>query len=730
MIAKLRYILFILLLPAASPALGQGTSLNPDIRRALFHDYVDRQQQVALRSEGQNDKKLNVSRNEEINFLVTDALVRRVDELQYKYEKDSVLSHSQKIRYIRGIEDILKYMNADKSPERKALLSLPAVLDAYESCVLLDVDSRPIDSLVSTLRYDVAVPLVRSNAFALNSSIKNCRDILVKKYCELYPDEILPALRQNTDISFADSLIRVAAKRDPMSLYDYAAASNELGYKIRSIRDPLVQAVSKMAVSPGSGQLYFPFIDNIVAGKLDFPDVDAVKDKPEQYYKLLVKTRIDYVDRAIRKDTAYGFRALTEMLTKKASDVFINVINGLHEEPDAVRFRIIQQLNAQELYYLAVLSDGEIYTSSYVKGVYPLMMEKVNHNADSLLMLVRFDKFRKFIKMAAGYNTLNNFLSQFSSQDNAEKLMKAFVNNLEKSEGLEDGVDVADSYASIAEENTEVARRMLQNVQYNHTVNYNTNNKRGAVIYELLSKLFLSADSNSKVDISKEFGIPPVYDVGHKALENDSNRVIMQVMFYGDKDGQSIFGGFQRMFSSANWKITSTPYWVSITSVKGNPVTIYANKPLPEETGEDEKAQRELNAYLLKNNLQPTVVIHRGHSYYAEATIDQILPSAKIVFMGSCGGYHLINDILKKAPDAHIIASKQIGKAAINKPFFNLLMEKVRTGNNIDWIPFWKEFEKSVNVEGFEDYIPPYKNLGALFIKGYNTAMARTDSNL
>jgi hypothetical protein len=91
--------------------------------------------------------------------------------------------------------------------------------------------------------------------------------------------------------------------------------------------------------------------------------------------------------------------------------------------------------------------------------------------------------------------------------------------------------------------------------------------------------------------------------------------------------------------------------------------------------------------------------------------------------MGSCGGYHLINDILKKAPDAHIIASKQIGKTAINRPFFSLLMEKVRNGNNIDWIPFWKEFEKSVYVEGFEDYIPPHKNLGAIFIKGYKTAM-------
>lgn len=150
---------------------------------------------------------------------------------------------------------------------------------------------------------------------------------------------------------------------------------------------------------------------------------------------------------------------------------------------------------------------------------------------------------------------------------------------------------------------------------------------------------------------------------------------------------------------------------------------IYANKPLPEETGEDEKAQRELEAYLAKNNLAPTVVIHRGHSYYANYTINQILPSAKIVFMGSCGGYHLIHDILQNAPDAHIIASKQIGKTRINQPFFNLLMEKLRNGQDIDWIPFWKELDKSVTVEGLEDYIPPYKNLGAIFIKAYKTAM-------
>ncbi len=93
------------------------------------------------------------------------------------------------------------------------------------------------------------------------------------------------------------------------------------------------------------------------------------------------------------------------------------------------------------------------------------------------------------------------------------------------------------------------------------------------------------------------------------------------------------------------------------------------------------------------------------------------------MFLGSCGGYHLIHDVLEKAPEAHIIASKQIGRTAINKPFFDLLTEKARNGSNVDWIPFWKEFEKRANVEGFEDYIPPYENLGALFIKAYKIAM-------
>lgn len=77
----------------------------------------------------------------------------------------------------------------------------------------------------------------------------------------------------------------------------------------------------------------------------------------------------------------------------------------------------------------------------------------------------------------------------------------------------------------------------------------------------------------------------------------------------------------------------------------------------------------------------------------------------------------MIHDILEKAPDAHIIGTKQIADAPVNNPFLRLLMEKLRTGSDIEWIGFWKELDKIVTDKIFEDYVPPHKNLGALFIK-------------
>jgi hypothetical protein len=704
---------------------------KPPINRARWHDLIDKEQRMFLQTDGKADNVFEIPGDEEVNFLVSRAATQRVDAIQCKIEQDSAINHQKKVAYLSGLEKALRSFTGQYRGRRVTASQLPTLVSSYAEALEKDKVGASIESIFANNSYEIANMLMGSGAFGGNPSMNAVRNIMVIKYSIAYPSRVFQILRENPDVPFRDSLIRIAAYKHPNLLYDYAAANNKLGYAIRKIDDPLIKSISKIATSGGSGQLYFPFIDNIINGKQTLESIDAVKNDEVKYFKLLVKTRIDYTDRLLNKDTLYGMKALEYQLQKKASEHFIKTINALHEEQDPVRFRILTQLNAQELYYLAVFSESEIYTSSYTRGVYPYLMQRIANRGDSLLLSVNFDKFKKFIRLAAGFNTLSHFLGTFPDKGQAERLMTAFVNGLEKTNSLEDGVDIADSYASISETIKPLAARMLENVKHNYERNLSENNQRGMIMYNLLYKLFQSADTTARIDLSKEFGIPPVYNVSYQSLAADStNRVVIQVFFYGDQDGRNIFQGYLRQFGG-NWKRDETKQWVSFTSTKGKPIVIFANKPLPEETDEDEEAQKALTAYLIDKGMEPSIVIHRGHSYYADYTIDKIQPSAKIVFLGSCGGYHLIHKVLQHAPDAHIIASKQIGKTVINQPFINLLMGKLQTGSNIDWIPFWKEFSRYAGgAEGFEDYIPPHKNLGAIFIKAYKTQMGEDDEDM
>ncbi|GAA4317791.1 hypothetical protein GCM10023184_01620 [Flaviaesturariibacter amylovorans] len=713
-------------LHAQKPAAG----CQPPRQRQLFHDYVDRQQGNALRADGKADNEFRAGTNEDVNFQLTHVLTKRIDALQCSIEQDTLARDQKKVAFIRGIERMLINFTSNLRARRVQPAHLPALFDAYEAAMALDRTGASIVPLVQRSSYEVGNYLLLSQAFDNNPGRAESRNIVLSKYLQLRPERIFATLKDNPNLPNRDSLILLAAYKFPRQLYDYAAASNSLAFAIRKLDDPLVSAVSKMATSGGSGQLYFPFLDNILKGKMTFEQIDAVKNDPVKYYKLLVKTRIDYVNRSIpsepgaARDTVFEMEGLTRMLQRKAIDPFVNTINALHEKPDPERFKILQGLSATELYYLAVFGEQEVYTSSFVRGIYPLMMQKAGGRGDSLMMLVSFDRFKKFIKMAAGYNTLDEFLKAFPGKGQAEKLMTAFVNGLERTTTLEDGVDVADSYASIVESNKPLAARMLENVQANLERNRTQNNQRGIVLYNLLSKIFQSADSTKGIDLSKEFGVPPVYSVSYESLTPDTNRVFIHQFFYGDKDGVM---NYQRQLAALGkgWKkIEDTKQWMAFASTTGKPLTLYFNKPLDEESGELEKAQAALSDYLIERGIQPTVVVHRGHSYYADYTIEQIQPAAKIVFLGSCGGYHLIHDVLSHAPDAHIIASKQTGYNVINQAFLDLLFQQLRSGKPVEWIPFWKDFARtSGKAQGFEDYIPPHRNLGALFIKAYNSQM-------
>lgn len=688
--------------------------------RILWHDKIDAEQERALKF-GQNADLVKVTEDEAINLQVTDAIIRQVDLFQQQVEKDSTLDHRLKVKYLRGMEDVLRHFNDGWQKRTFPPTQAPELINAFKETMAADRKGENMVTLIDNFPIQIGNILVKSSSFFENPGLKQSELSLFRKYCALHPDEILPKLRTNSDVPFADSLIIAAAYREPRKLYDYAAAGNKLGGMIRKLDEPMVKTIAQLATSK-SGQLYFPFLDNLYKGKVTLPQIDKAAEDEQAYYKLLVKTQIEYAGRLPFKDTPMEMLALTEMLARKGKEIYVREINALHDSPDAIRFKCLEPLSPQELYYLAVLGEDEIYTSSYTNGVYKMIFQKMAvPRGDSLLLSVNFDHFRKFIKMAAGYNTLDNFLGTME-RDNAIALMRAFALRLERTRDMEEPVDVADSYGSI--KNPEIKNIVLNEIKRGYETNLQKKNRKGEVIYDILETLFASSDTTQHVDLSAKLHIPPVYSVNYRSLTDDSGRVVQQVFFYGDKDGIDSYANFMGLFrNNSNWRIVTKKEWVEISSTKGKPVYIFANLPLDNETDQDAKAQHALGAYMASKDMKPTIVVHRGHSYHVKYTIEQLAHSAKVVILGSCGGYHNLDQVLDISPDAHIISSKQVGTRVVNEPILQSINESVRNGRNIEWIGMWNDLASRVKDERFEDYIPPHKNLGAIFIKAYKIAM-------
>lgn len=702
---------------------------NIPYSRIIFHDKIIAEQKRADKSDGKADGLIKVGNNEEVNLQVTDAIFRKVNALRNEIEINTqILTNNDKVRYLRYLEQMLTtYVNLWKSHGIHPSIA-PALLDNFSELMEANIKGEDMSPFVKDAPYEVVA--INTPIFQDNPGYKKSKNLVFLKLCTLYPEKIMSHLGPFVDEPFADSLVLVAFNKNPSQLYSYAQSTNsKQGQLIRKIDDSRIKAVVQLS-SQNRALFYFPFLDDLISGKQTIESISKVVGTSNSnydslgYFRLLVSTEIQYQGRLIKGDTPIAMldvNGLQDILTQKAIQHFVTPVNDLHEYGPSIRFKAIMPLDAQELYYMMIAGENDLFTSSY-KFIFDRFIQKMGPNprGDSLLLSVNFDKFKKFIKMSAGYGKLDQFLS--TMPENAETLMQAFVAKLEITGTLEDAVDVADSYGSV---NPKVQKSMLANVEWNIERCKRENNDRGIKIYGLLRTIFLSADPANNVDLSKEIGIPPVYTVGHNYITDDKGRVVELVFFYGDEDGKHSFASYMTSFPKSHWSVEYKKEWVEIKSIKGKPVWIYANLPLDNDTGKDSVAQENLRSYLETNEIRPSVVIHRGHSYHLPFTIRQLPEDSKIIMLGSCGGYQNLKNILTFAPDAHIISTKQLGTTNVNKYIIDALDNSFVSGNDIDWRQMWSGLENSFakasrnERETFEDYIPPQKNLGALFIKAY-----------
>ena len=713
---------------------GADTVVVP-IQRQLFHERIDAQLKLLDKTDGKIDQFIKVSANEDINQVVSDIMFHRTRDLADSVELNPLIpANNEKVRYLSYIERlIIAYREGWRSKELNPLYA-KILVSGFEKAMKDNIKGISMAARIEDLPYETGNVL--TSLFSDNPGYKECKKILFLKYSLIHPDKIIDNILPYCNEPFADSLVTVCSRYNPTAVYTASQAAGTLvGKLIRRNNSPVVRTLLAISESEGA-LLYFPFLDDLVSGKKTMQEIKKYAGNGENgydsvgYFKLLVQTEMEYFRRMAspQKDTPVAFlgaNGLRDMLKQKALKHFITPINELHAENNlSVRMKAIEPLSPVDLYYMLVTGETDIYTSSY-KHSYERMMQRMGTNprGDSLLLHVNFDQFRKFIKMAANFNKLDDFLKTMPLYKSSI-LMQAFVSNLDKTGNLEDAVDVADAYSSI--NNKKLLKTILGHITDNEITATSNNNAHGRMVYGLLKIIFQSADSASTIDLAKETGIPPIFKIDIKDLVDDSNRIIQQVFFYGDKDGQDYFKSFISSFSPLHWKLSMKPEWAEIRSLKGPKILIYANRPLDSDTNQDDTAQLHLFQYLLNNDLHPSIVIHRGHSYWLPHTLQMMPDDVKIVILGSCGGYNDLKHVLEFSPDAHIISTKEIGKGDINKPIINYINQTLLAGKPVVWKTMWATLSRQFATadaetrQSWEDYIPPYRNLGAIFIKAYN----------
>lgn len=685
------------------------------LQRRIFHDKIDAAQSTADVFDGIKDGRIRLDDEQYANTL-TQAIIRDVDRLQIMIENlpfdegDAFTSSNQKMRYLRDLADLLRKYNSDTKSDP---LFWKRVVNNFREMLIAKHENRVMDYVIN--HPDI---YTLTNAQLLEDH-QEAKAYVYTHMARKDPKMMIKRLQEVANEPYADEIVSAAAKVVPNEIFNYATSTNyPLSNAVRRSTDPLVKTIVKIANESKSPLKAMPFLSDIYHNRKTIAEIDKITSDQDLFFKNLVRLKL--------QDEQLGGNTYTDELQYRGLK-YVRDMNDLHDEKDAIRFKGIEGFSPEELYFIMVYGQDEIYTSSYT-GTFKRMIARMGDSVkgDELLRKVHYDKFRTFIRMNAGYNTLADFLATMSPESKT-KLMSDFIAGLEKGpeDQLEDAVDVADAFGSLKD--TALLEYLRAEVKNNYERSYRERSLKGMRVYALLATLFnglKASDNASAIKTQSEvLSLPPINLVQYERLKNDSGIIYQQFFFYGDEDGKTSFQNFLGNFKDGKWKRTDSKYWTTITSTSGKKIVIYANLPLSEP--EDEEAQKQLCDYLAKSNIHPTIMVHRGHSYHLPLTMERFNKSSRIVMLGSCGGYHNLGKVLDASPDAHIISSKQTGAMNINDQIIKSMNARLLEGKDIEWISLWKDLDSYFTSKlpkyksTFDDYVPPHKNLGAIFIKAY-----------
>ena len=660
-----------------------------------------------------------------INIISIDSnIVRRlspfirsaVDSIRLLIYADHTLPAPEKEKAEQSLIFFLDEMGENIMKQKMDVYDIAGAIDTYRNILKALLYHKPFTTMMTSPGPRRSYLLAR--AFRQYKDFPLLDDIAVYKRMMSTPEFIAQFLENQPGFRYADSLLVYAAVYDPLKLTGNTSLQNN----IHHTKNIYLHQVVALAGDKNAKEL-LPFVTQIAENSITPDSVLKIRMDIGKYFQLMVN---GLKESAGENNPSFVFRQLIRNgIKEKSLSFYVNHINDQHSAADAVRFAPVKDLRPEDLYYIITSCGEELYTSSYL-GLYKrLMIYFKGRPADSLFSIVQYDNFRIFMRMAANYNVLTNFLSSMP-REKAADLLTRFISGIEADtqSGLEKAMDIADTFTgldSVAWISDLIQKELRTNL-------YRCQSGQqyfGVRLYSILLQVFeLVQQKNSFNKLWSTLGNYEILE--RKALQNKKSEIVELVLFYGDEDGVASFNNFKKLFTdTGKWEMIKQTSWITIRSRSDEPVIIYANMPLDNKEELDLKAQDSLFTFLEQQFAEPSVLIHRGHSYHLSNTLKRLTPSVKLAILGSCGGYNNAISIASISPDVQIIASKKTGAKSINDPLIDLINETLQDKRSIYWSALWDTLttkfakdESTLNM--FNEYIPPGKNVSLFVLKLFN----------
>lgn len=679
------YIFFLLAMPmvffyTTTVALGQ---------RVNFHTEIDKEQTRLDLFDGLANDTVRMPSNNLTN-RANKTYIQRIDAIQeYILSIPNERERSKAQRYLHATLKDVNRKNYKFISRYERVFRLAAELVKPEVPGQINLAKNELTYAFYLL------PFINDKSYALNFYL------FASKH---KPLEVLRNYRDWSNLEYNDSILSEVAKNDPNAIKQYFGTSHGIYRAAKRSKDPVILKLLAIYQEMGKRSASSTNIHWLIHNEKTLEESEELIKKDKAYFDALIALRC--------KKDILGPYAVDETMHQLALKS-VKKINDLHEvNNENVRFAAVSRSTAKQIYTMMVYTPEEIYTSTFL-GMYKRLMAKRKESSGyKFLESLGFNRFRVFVRQCAGYNTLQSFLKTMT-QEEMDAFIHKTVADLGNTGGdLEPAVDVANIYGSLTD--AKLKKLFKDKIEQELMRNKFQNDLHGMKVYGLLFKLCGDRPEDITNDLI-DFTIPPMDRVEAADLFPDGKN-IQQHFFFDDEDGYASYASFIAGYRNSNWQIIDKSEYVIIKSRNGKNVWIYANKPRKEYS-----AQPLLNKMFDASGRYPDIVVHRGHSYYVDFSIKTMTPYTKVAILGSCGGYHNISKAMENAEEVQIISSKQIGTMRVNNALLKNINEALRKGKSLEWDPLWKEI--SADLRGdlkFKEYIPPHKNLGAVFIRAFN----------